>query len=207
MSAYPLPKGWCGMKHTIYFPKNERSFSAFLFCIPLLIGTLSGSVWYSGHSGTIPSWIHLYFAPQLCGDTVSDIFFRMLLTELLFTVTALLSGLSAVGQPVSLIQPLYLGFGIGVSAALEYSSGGIDSLPEVFFLLLPKAIMSAVIVYLSVREALRSSCNILRAAVSGDIPERPGLKLYFLRFGVLAALCIIAAAADSLLSYLFAGFV
>jgi len=178
-----------------------------MFCIPLLAGMLAGSVWYSGHSGQISPLIHQFFAPCLSGETVSEVFISTLAIGLLFTAIAFFAGLSAVGQPVAVIHPVLRGFGIGVSAAVEYSAGGIGTLPDVALLLLPKAIIAAAISFIAVREALRSSCLLMKAVASGEAPERPELKLYCLRFAVLSVFCIIAAAFDALLSYLLSGIV
>ena len=193
------------MKHTIYFPKCSSSLAGYLFCIPLFIGMLAGSVWYSGHSGHISPFLHQYFSPRLSGETVSEVFISTLMMGLFFTAIAFLSGLSAIGQPVAFIQPLYRGFGIGLSAAVEYSADGAGALPEILLLLLPKALIASVISFIAVREALRSSCVLMKAIAKAEVPERPVLRLYCLRFGVLSAFCIIAAAVDAILSYLISG--
>ena len=179
-----------------------------LMLLPVIAGIISGSVWasYGGDISASPL-IHQYFAPQLCGNTLFEVFRNTLVTVSVFAAAAFFAGLSAFGQPVGLLMLVYRGFGIGASAAALYLAGGIHAIPAALLLLLPKALTASVTGILSAREAYRFSGRILTFACGTDEPERDSvaLRLYCTKFLVLVLMALIISAADTLLNYLFAG--
>ncbi|MBQ1464650.1 MAG: hypothetical protein IIZ18_07560 [Ruminococcus sp.] len=179
-----------------------------LLLLPVIAGIVSGSVWASsGGASTASPLIHQYFAPQLCGNTLLEVFRNTLVTTSVFAAAAFFAGLSVFGQPVGALMLIYRGFGIGASAAALYIASGFHGIPAALLLLLPKALAAAVTGILSVRECMRFSGRIAEFSCGSDEPVRDtvALKLYCNRFLVLVTFAIIIAAADTLLNYLFAG--
>ncbi len=193
------------MKHTIYLPERNNCCITAVYYAPLFIGMLAGAIKVSGNISGISPLIHQYIAPVYSGGTVGEVFWHTMTVTLLCTGIAFMFGLCAVGQPFGIALLLYRGFGIGVSAAVQYEFGGVKALPEVLLLLLPKALVCTALTFLAVRELLRSSGSLLRFMCKADEMQRPEMKLYCIRFGVIAALSVAAAAVDALLNFLLAG--
>lgn len=195
------------MKHTIYFPKHSCPSSAMLFCIPLTIGMIAGSVWFSGHTGDISPVLHQYFSPQLSGVTVSCVFLESLASSILILLVCFVFGLCAIGQPVAAVLPLYRGFGIGISVSVGYAHGGASALPETLLILVPDVLAASAVTYIAVREAFRTSNALIKALCRGESSEKPLLKMYCIRFSVLLLISAVLASIKALLGYLLSGIV
>ena len=128
---------------------------------------------------------------------------------MLFLMAVFLSGTSALGQPSSLILLFYRGFGTGVSAAMLYSEMGLKAFTSVVLLLLPKALCMLITAIIAVREALRSSCGLACCMTGADSygNHSGSLRLYAVRFIVLAFISIAVSAADTVMLSLFSSII
>lgn len=176
-------------------------------CAACAAGVAIGSLPAVNMAGDCSPWVHQYFSPSLCGDTVSAIFARTLLSSLIFIAAAFLSGTFVFGQPVGAALLVYRGVGIGASVSAMYAAGGLRSLPAVVVLILPFALADLFVAVIAVREVLRSSSDLLRFMVSGEkrSSERSSFRLYCIKFAVLALISFIISLAVPLMSYVFGG--
>lgn len=176
-------------------------------CAACAAGVAIGSLPAVNMAGDCSPWVHQYFSPSLCGDTVSAIFTRTLLSSLIFLAAAFLSGTFVFGQPVGAALLVYRGVGIGASVSAMYAAGGLRSLPAVVVLILPFALADLFVAVIAVREVLRSSSDLLRFMVSGEkrSSERSSFRLYCIKFAVLALISFIISLAVPLMSYVFGG--
>ena len=190
------------MKHLQYIPAQTGKNAGFaLMTGAITSGVVIGSLPAIRLAGEHTPWLHQYFSPLLCGDTVFAVFGKTLLSELLFLAAVFLLGAFAFGQAAGAAMLVYRGVGIGVSVSQMYSAGGLRSVPAV------AALAVSLIAILAVREAMRSSNRILLFFASGKSigSERRGLRMYCIRFAVLIIISLFISAADSLLNYIFAG--
>ena len=195
------------MKHVKYIPSRGKSSGLMLMCAASAVGVAIGSIPDVALAGEVTPWVHQFFSPSLCGDTVFSIFVRTLLSSLIFLSAAFLSGTFVFGQPVGMALLIYRGIGIGVSVSSVYSAGGIKSLPVVAVLILPFALADLFIAAVAIREVVRSSNGLLRFMLYGEkrSSERSGFRLYCIKFTVLAFISFIISLAVPLMSYFCRG--
>ena len=205
------------MEQIIYAPHGNgfgyRSGSGLaLMCAAVIAGILIGAFRAVdiGTAADIPVWLHQYFAPVLSGLTPAQVFRHTLFSALMCLAAAFMSGLCAVGQPLGAALLVYRGMGIGAAAAIEYTLHGVSAVPAVLLLILPRAAAELAVLMLAVRELMRSSCSLMRSLLrsSADDDEQSArLRLYCIRFAVLAVISLFVSAAESVLCYLFAGMI
>jgi hypothetical protein len=195
------------MKHIKYIPAHGKNKGFLLMCAAAAVGVGIGSLPSVGAAGGASPWLHQYFSPLLCGETVAAVFAHTLTSSLLFLLAAFIAGCFVFGQPVGAALLVYRGVGIGVSASAMYAAGGLRYLPAVAVLLLPFALADLFVSMVAVRELFRSSNELLRFAVYDEkrSSERGGFRIYCIRFAVLAAVSFILSLAVPIASYLFGG--
>ena len=195
------------MKHVKYIPARGKGAGFILMCTACAAGVALGSLPVISTAGADCPWLHQYFSPALCGDTVFSIFTRTLLSSVIFLAAAFLAGTSAFGQTVGTALLVCRGVGIGVSVSSVYAAGGLRALPAVAVLILPFALAELYIAVIAVREVIRSSNAQFGFMVSGGkrSSERSSFRLYSARFAVLTLISLIISLAESLASYIFGG--
>lgn len=116
-------------------------------------------------------------------------------------------GFSALGQPLTIAGIIYRGVSTGVSASVFYLMLGIKGFLAILIMLFPFAAVSSVILILGARESIKFSNMFMNFALNKNVEEdkRSGIKLYTVKFIVLIALSLLAAAADSIITYFFTG--
>ncbi|MCM1023501.1 MAG: hypothetical protein NC395_05515 [Prevotella sp.] len=116
-------------------------------------------------------------------------------------------GFSAAAQPLELLVPVFRGLGAGVSLAGMYGSFGLAGVGMSAVLIIPGAVLSAFALIIAAREALEMSGRIFsavfgRSASGGEID----LRLYITKFAILFVILTVSSLADSLATFIFAGF-
>ncbi len=116
-------------------------------------------------------------------------------------------GFSAAAQPIELLIPAFRGLGAGVSLSGMYGSFGLKGVGMSAVLIIPGAVLSAFALIIAAREALELSGNIFTSVFGGRVSgETLDFRLYFTKFVILCAILALSAVADSLATFLFAGF-
>lgn len=116
-------------------------------------------------------------------------------------------GFSSAAQPLELLVPAFRGLGAGVSLSGMYGSFGLAGVGMSAALIIPGAVLSAFALIIAAREALELSGSVFAAAFSrGSGGEAIDFRLYFTKFVILSVILAAAAVADSLATFLFAGF-
>ncbi len=187
--------------------KRHGSFVFWLNAV-LIMGIALGSFFGNPYNISSPL-VNQFFSPVYSGNTPVEVFSNTFMSLFFFVLTAFLSGMSAIGQPVGILLLLYRGFGIGISTMSLYCQKGLSAVPAVVTLVLPKAIFSSAVSVLAVRELLRLSCRVMKFVTSGEstVSEEKSFRLYCVKFAVLCGMCVAISVADAVANYLFAGFV
>lgn len=116
-------------------------------------------------------------------------------------------GFSVVAQPAEIFVPLFRGLGVGAAIAGMYGRYGISGVGASALLIVPNAVVSAFVLIMASREAVRFS-SALHGMTFGRSTSRecPDIRLYFTKFVILCAVLAVSAAADSLVNFVSAGF-
>ncbi len=116
-------------------------------------------------------------------------------------------GFSAAAQPVELLVPAFRGLGAGVSLSGMYGSFGLKGVGMSAVLIIPGAVLSAFAIIIAAREALELSGNVFSSAFGRGAGGEPiDFRLYFTKFVILCSILVVSSLADSLATFLFAGF-
>lgn len=127
---------------------------------------------------------------------------------LLFTLSIqAICGLFAFGQPLCILTLFHRGIAGGISAALIYINYGIKGFFIILIMLLPVLLFSMFILVLGARESIKSSNTILNFAFGKDKDneQRVEIKLYIIKFVVLAAFALLSSVLDCTITYIFTG--
>jgi len=192
------------MRNSNHSEQNSRNKGFLILFATVTAGILIGAIYGTGHSVTSP-FIHQYFLPECSGSTIYEVFRNTFLSLGIFTATAFLMGLSALGQPFGLLMLLYRGFGIGVSVSSAYLSKGVHGIPTVLILILPECIAVTFISVLAVRELMRLSKSMFMFMISDASHTEKTFRLYCLEFLVLIVISLIIAVLATVLNYIFSG--
>lgn len=143
-----------------------------------------------------------FFCPFFCGGTLLDVFVNTLAVSMIFLAAAFLSGLFAFGQPVGIALMIGVGTVLGISGSILYNAAGSSDILPAALIILPKSAAFSAVSLLAIREIFRSSSAIL-GFVSGKEHNSADLRLYCIKFIVLAVIFFIISVADSLMNYIF----
>ncbi|MGN0612259.1 MAG: hypothetical protein ACI4JB_00020 [Porcipelethomonas sp.] len=134
-------------------------------------------------------------------------FLRSLVPILVLLAVQFFSGFFAFGQAFAAVTAVSRGAAAGISAALVYLAMGKGGFFAVLLTVFPFAVTSAAVIILGARESAKLSGQIAKFSFFGESGENtsPDVKLYSLKFGVLAVFGIVLSAADVLISYFIGG--
>lgn len=181
-----------------FFIDNSRLLA---FLVLLLGGCVCGMVFYTALRDT--AWV-----AALTADPVVLTFRGVMLAWLescfpsvVLLMVLFLCGLSACGSPAALIVPSFWGLGLGLIQA-QYYADGWRGVALSAATVLPHAVMEAVALLMGASECLQMSLRFAgqllpRGAHLGGLWQ--SFRVYLLRFAVLAALLMGAAAVDVVL--------
>ena len=190
-----------------YKAENEQKGAGILLLTLITAaGIITGALYsLKGDFAECPL-LHQYVMPY--SDVRYTVMFaHTTVSSLIFLAAVFFAGFSAIGQPVAVLLLLYRSFGAGLAAAVMYGIYGIKAVPSVIILMFPKAAVLLLTAVIAVRESVRSSCGIIRCFLFGESTDNGGLKLYIVRFTVLAFISVLVSAGDAVLNYFFGGLI
>lgn len=191
------------LKRAVYTSDESKNSRFLILCFVEIIGIAIGS--YLAVHYESNEFLRKYFCAELYGGKALEIFGSSVLILTIFLGTAFFLGLFALGQPLGIVLLMCMGGKLGCSIALLYSEKGINAVPAVLLLYLPRTAAVSVVALLATREVFRNSSYLLRSMLGTADP--PNLKSFCIRFLVLFAAALIISAFESLLNYFFGGFV
>ncbi len=151
------------------------------------------------------SFVHQRLLKTSEKRTLVKVFLDSAIPVLLILLFQMISGLSAIGQPLCVFTLLHRGVSGGVSAALIYSQHGFKGFFIILVMLMPVMLFSMFILVLGAREAIKQSNMITCFAVGKNCEDNAGIRLYIIKFLVLSAFALLCALMDSTLTYIFTG--
>lgn len=195
------------MKHKALLTQTEsRRICILLLSLTAVIGIIIGSITAVSATDCKSEWLHQYFSPICSGNTLFEVFRNTFVSSFIFLLAIFILGLSAIGQPVGIGLLIYRGVGIGFSVALMYLQSGIEAVPAVLLLVVPKAAAIIFLSSLAVREMLKLSCsqfNYLFRGSASDNKNNSVFRLYCIKFAIIAVILMIVSVLDSALNYVF----
>ena len=116
-----------------------------------------------------------------------------------------LSGLSAWGIVPALLLPLFKGMGLGMICGTLYADYGIRGFGYCVMVILPGALLSALAVILSAKEAIRASSFIFARFCLSREAEQTSFRNYTVKFFILLLFIGFGAVMDMLTIQFFSG--
>jgi hypothetical protein len=156
----------------------------------------------------------LYFSDLLFGSVrncmpegIRESFYGSIKPLLMLLSMQFVLGFFAVGQPLEIMTVAVMGISAGALAASVYIQWGVKGAAVNSIMLVPFITASAFILITGARESIRmSSCFFsFGTSKSVDFSERPEIKLYCLRFGILMIFSAAVSAGESLVIKLLGG--
>ncbi len=195
-------------KHIVPKKKNDRRLT--LLTGLYFVGVFLGVILYSALDGENLAALNDITGSFIYGR-LNHTFWETLVSSFSGAFILLLLcfwlGFSAAAQPAELLVPAFRGMGAGVSLSGMYGSFGLAGVGMSAVLIIPGAVLSAFAIIIAAREALDLSGNIFASAFGlGARGESIDFRLYFTKFVILCAILAVSSLADSLATFLFAGF-
>lgn len=147
------------------------------------------------------------FADKRAEQSLFITFLNSFASNMLILAVVFVLGFSAVTQPAELFVPLFYGLGLGISMGYIYKTRLFEGVVYCAVLVIPHTVISLIAIILAVRESFFMSNLFLGCVVpklTGELSAET-VKLYSLKALVLSGAVLIAAAADCLLTFIFAG--
>lgn len=195
------------MKHRSILTQTEsRRMCLFCLNISAIAGIIIGALIAVSATERSDMLLHQYFSPIYSGNTVFEVFRNTFLSSSAFLLAVFILGFTAVGQPFGVGLISFRGVGIGFSVAQMYLQRGIEAVPSVLLLIVPKAVAIVFLLSLAVREMLKLSCCQFRFMFLDYMPDSKvsrNTKLYCVKFAVIAVILILISVLDSALNYIF----
>lgn len=191
-------------KKRIDIGKTVFVFMLAVFCA----GELTGALLYCGNSAELPESLKLISGSFFSGRAESTFIMTVINSFsgafLLLSVCFLL-GFGVVFQPVAAVVPFFRGIGIGITLAEINGEYGVKGFALSLAVAVPYAVASGIIIAAGAKESVLMSVSMAKAVFGDSRNKGLDFKLYFTKFVMLAGLLAAAAAADGLLSFMFAG--
>lgn len=180
----------------------------YLLMVCFCAGELTGAAAYcscgSEGFGALEKIAELFFRNRL-GCTFIQTVINSFSGAFLLMLICLILGFGAVFQPAEAAVPFFHGMGIGVVLAEMNVTYGFRGLLVSALMILPYAVASAVMVIAAAREAVLMSCCVGRRVFGGITNEDADVRLYLTKFLALFGVTAAFSAADSVITYFFAG--
>lgn len=184
---------------------NKKRTSLFIYILFIITGIVIGSFYSIKHD--ISSFYIVDQGLLLLGKDISaaKAFLTVFIPSAVLLLTAFLSGLSAVGQPIEFFILVYVGSGIGATVTSLYMNSGFSAVIPVAVMILPKAVAFSALTAISVREAVQFSSDMMHYCIyrEENATESLSFKAYSIRFIVLFVLSLAISVCDIVISYFF----
>ncbi len=190
----------------IYFKSQRKRICYGIFLLFIIGGIILGTVLVSS-TDNLTEFQRLLFNHNIFKSKPKLSFMRQFLRGfspmLMLLAVQLFAGYSAFGQVFTVLTLIYRGTACGISSAFIYLTLGIKGVLAVLVTILPFGAVSALILILGAREAVKQSNKIADYAFYGGVncDESPDTKLYLLKFGILGIFSLLAAVADTVITY------
>lgn len=190
----------------IYFKSQRKRICYGIFLLFIIGGIILGTVLVSS-ADNLTEFQRLLFNHNIFKSkpklSFMIQFLRSLSPVLMLLAVQFFSGYSAFGQVFTIITLVYRGAACGISSAFVYLTLGVKGVFAILVTVLPFGAVTALILILGAREALKQSNKIADYAFyegrNGN--EEPNTRLYLMRFGVLVIFAVVASAMDTVITY------
>lgn len=181
-------------------PERKRT-SITLLSLITAAGIIAGAFYSVKGQYTDYPQLHQFFMPYGTGVKMIEAFTCSSIMSLIFLAAVFSAGTSIFGQPLSVLLLMYRGFGAGLAVSGLYNDLGFKAVAVILPLVFPKAVLYLTAAVLAVRESVYFSCGLARYAIFGEGAHGGRLRLYIIRFIVLAFLSVLVSAGDAALNH------
>lgn len=197
------------LKRTLLKKRKNNLF--YFFMVLFLAGMLYGTVFARNATGGLLnslSAVNQSYLYEKGSQSLMTGFVGALTSSGIFLLIALVSGMSAIGQPVSVALMFVRGLGIGSYTGYLYVQYGGKGVLYSVLLILPGVIISTMTLIVACRESFRLSNVILFSFLkeTGKL-NKTLFMLYIKKFIILFICLVVSAVADTALSFVFSGLI
>lgn len=141
--------------------------------------------------------------------TILNVFLNDFLPISATLIFLFLSGFFCFGQPLAVLAVFYRGTAVGITASLYYLMLGIKGIPAILILLFPLAAASGAVLIFGTRESIKYSNSFISYILkkNSDAEKSESIKIYAVKFAVLALFSLLISAADCVTAYFFTGLI
>lgn len=135
--------------------------------------------------------------------TFAELFAGNIIYNLIFLLFPFFLGMSAFGFAFIYLIPLIKGLGIGSACGLIYSSYGLTGIGYCLLIIFPVALIQFITIILSCSESCQMSSDIFSALRKENIAEEIRMKMFFLRYAIIAVITLISSIVYAVCNLLF----
>ena len=120
-----------------------------------------------------------------------------------------LLGFFSFGQPLAVLTVFYRGTTVGITASFYYLMLGIKGILAILILLFPFAATSGAVLIFGTRESVKYSNSFISYMLkkNSDAKKSESIKIYAVKFAVLALFCLLISAVDCITACFFTGLI
>ncbi len=189
-------------------PSQKRRFFLLILMFFMFAGVVSGTLIFISNPENErfrTAWLSQYLT-GIAVMTPFKVFACSLIPVVLMLVFQLLCGLFAFGQPFCVSTLVMRGIAGGIASASIYAQYGYKGFFLILIMLVPMLIFNMYILSLGARESIRLS-NMTAGFIFGKNNDGVcEIRLYLIKFLVLAGFALASAVIESALIYFFADF-
>ena len=148
------------------------------------------------------------YSAERSSQTFGATFISSMQSVLPFFIAVLLSGVFALGPLVVPLMLMFRGLGVGLAMGYLYSGYGFQGFLYSLVMILPQAFLSAVLLIVLARDAVRLSARLAAVFFPSGKTEMlwPSFRVYCVRAGALFLMLCASSLLDSLLTTICGGF-
>lgn len=182
-----------GFSFKDFWEEIKKSWRIILLFLLFQCGMISGSLFFQNSAEITKNYFEIK-----CDEILEYSFTKLIIISICIymipLIISFISSFSAIGMPVIIMLPVIIGFVVSNICSFLYSSYRIDGVIFTILLIFPSAIINTLLFLIGCNESLILSGIITRNIFSVSKEGRGDLRLFFLRYIIIAAITIVTAA-------------
>lgn len=179
-----------GKREAQSFYRAHYQFIVFaaLIAAGILIGALLARQAVTSGQSSFGNVLKASFSAQTASKGFWSLLFSSFFSSFLMILAAFLCGLSAVGQPILLLLPLFKGAGLGFSIGFLYMQYGAKGVTLSALCIIPEGLINCIALIFACRAGLRYACRLACTV----LPTGRQYELWndLINFSVCCAACL-----------------
>lgn len=191
---------------------QRRKLSLGLLTLLFFGGVIAGTIMVC-MAENVETLSGIIFTQKLLKTSETTTVLKFFLNDFLPLSAALfflfLLGFFSFGQPLAVLTVFYRGTAVGITASFYYLMLGIKGILAILILLFPFAAASGAVLIFGTRESVKYSNSFISYMLkkNSDAKKSESIKIYAVKFAVLALFCLLISAVDCITACFFTGLI